>query len=283
MLKRDPEAVIRAYESGQVSQTEATLAQYVKALVEVDRLDHSKLMSHLRRGVGGGGGSGSSAMQDAALRFGAGRGGSRGGFLGGGGGGGGGGGSMGEMGSLGSELNPIVVTTAEPGFKAQFWKVIRTLGGMFILVSGVNALLETPGGAGGISRGLMGGSPEPQPAQLSNVTFKDVKVRRPRAPLENMRTPGAASASSHHLTRTVCVCALPMLLCCCARAWTRPSQSWRRSWRTCATPASSPSWVASCPRGCCWCALRPCPVLSPRTTHTHTHRVWGRHCVLRTV
>jgi hypothetical protein len=97
MMKRDPEAVIRVYESGKVSQTEATLAQYVKALVEVDRLDHSKLMSHLRQGMGaGGGGGGSSAMQEAAMRFGGGR------AAAGGGGaralfGGGGGGGIGEV------------------------------------------------------------------------------------------------------------------------------------------------------------------------------------------
>ena len=34
MGRRDPEAVIRAYESGQIPQTEATLAEYVKVCVE---------------------------------------------------------------------------------------------------------------------------------------------------------------------------------------------------------------------------------------------------------
>jgi hypothetical protein len=180
MLNRDPEWVIRAFERGEVSQTEATLAQYVKALVAMDRLDHSKLMSQLSRGVGGG--IGSRTMQEAALRRGGGRGGSQGDLLGGGGnllGGGGMGAKGGEY--LGSEKNPIYMSTAEPTAKTQFWKTIR--GGImwFIAAACVGALLETsPGGAGGLSRGLMGGSPEPQPAQVSNVTFKDVKVRPPR-------------------------------------------------------------------------------------------------------
>eukprot|EP00242_Pyramimonas_sp_CCMP2087_P001546 CAMPEP_0198228154 /NCGR_PEP_ID=MMETSP1445-20131203/112099_1 /TAXON_ID=36898 /ORGANISM="Pyramimonas sp., Strain CCMP2087" /LENGTH=168 /DNA_ID=CAMNT_0043908425 /DNA_START=88 /DNA_END=590 /DNA_ORIENTATION=+ len=54
--RRDPEAVIRAYESGQIPQTEATLAEYVKALVKADRLDHSRLIQHLQNNGSGGGG-----------------------------------------------------------------------------------------------------------------------------------------------------------------------------------------------------------------------------------
>lgn len=165
MFKRDPELAIRMFERGEILQTEATLAEYVKALVKVDRLDQSKLMSHLQRSVGGGGGSGSSAMQDAVLRLGVGRGAS----------------SLFGDGDLGSEKNPIYMSPAEPTIKTQFWKTIRVGITMFIAAAGLSVLLETsPGGAGGLSRGLMGGSPEPQPAQVSNVTFKDVKVRPPR-------------------------------------------------------------------------------------------------------
>lgn len=46
--KGDPEAVIRQYEGGRINSTEATLGEYVKALVKVDRLDSTALAHTLQ-------------------------------------------------------------------------------------------------------------------------------------------------------------------------------------------------------------------------------------------
>lgn len=49
--RNDPEAVIRLFESHSSLQTnQAALAEYVKALVKVDRLDESELLKTLQRG-----------------------------------------------------------------------------------------------------------------------------------------------------------------------------------------------------------------------------------------
>ena len=63
--------------------------------------------------------------------------------------------------------------------QAQLWRTLRTFGTVFVVLSGVGALLEQTGsgGAGGVARGLMGGSaPGPQPSIESSTTFADVKV-----------------------------------------------------------------------------------------------------------
>ena len=44
----DHEAVVRAFESGQLASSEAMLSEYVKALVAVDRLDTSSLIRTLQ-------------------------------------------------------------------------------------------------------------------------------------------------------------------------------------------------------------------------------------------
>jgi ATP-dependent metalloprotease len=49
--RRDPEAVVRQYEGGQVPASEATLAEYVKALGKLDRLDGSALIRTLQQGA----------------------------------------------------------------------------------------------------------------------------------------------------------------------------------------------------------------------------------------
>ena len=46
--RSDPESVIRTFESGQLAVTDATLSEYVKALVKVDRLDGSQLQRTLQ-------------------------------------------------------------------------------------------------------------------------------------------------------------------------------------------------------------------------------------------
>lgn len=50
-LRNDPEAVIRLFESQpSLHSNPAALAEYVKALVKVDRLDGSELFKALQRG-----------------------------------------------------------------------------------------------------------------------------------------------------------------------------------------------------------------------------------------
>lgn len=49
--RNDPEAVIRLFESHPSLHTnQAALAEYVKSLVKVDRLDESELLKTLQRG-----------------------------------------------------------------------------------------------------------------------------------------------------------------------------------------------------------------------------------------
>ena len=48
----DPESIIRAFESQPaLHNSPAAVAEYVKALVKVDRLDQSKLLQTLQRGL----------------------------------------------------------------------------------------------------------------------------------------------------------------------------------------------------------------------------------------
>ncbi|KAK3280300.1 ATP-dependent zinc metalloprotease FTSH 4, mitochondrial [Cymbomonas tetramitiformis] len=48
--RSDPEGVVRAFESGSFAQTEANLAEYVKALVKLDRLDNNAMLQAVKRG-----------------------------------------------------------------------------------------------------------------------------------------------------------------------------------------------------------------------------------------
>ena len=49
-VRGDADGVIRAFESGRVQSTEATLGEYVKALVKADRLDNTMLARTLQVG-----------------------------------------------------------------------------------------------------------------------------------------------------------------------------------------------------------------------------------------
>ena len=49
-------------------------------------------------------------------------------------------------GSLGTPSAPVHVTQAEPSFRAQMWRSIRSLGLAFIVISGIGALMEDKGG-----------------------------------------------------------------------------------------------------------------------------------------
>ncbi|GAA0183200.1 metalloprotease [Lithospermum erythrorhizon] len=160
--RNDPEAVIRLFENQPSLQSNpSALAEYVKALVKVDRLDESELLRTLQRGTSSshlGESTGAlSAFKNAGKHT--------------------------KDGILGTASAPIHMVTAEGGhFKEQLWRTVRALGMAFLLISGVGALIEDRG----ISKGL-GLNEEVQPSMESNTKFSDVKgVDEAKAELEEI-------------------------------------------------------------------------------------------------
>ncbi|KAG2436521.1 hypothetical protein HYH02_011459 [Chlamydomonas schloesseri] len=201
------EAVVSAFEGNRVANTPESLAEYVKALSRLDRLDPSRFYAYTQRAGGLAGARGaaaefapSSSGSSAAPFFGSGggsggswgsgAGASGGGYYGSGAGGGGGGGSfaggpalgaaaasaMGGAGAaaadgvMGSPKNPLVMTFAEPSFSNQMWRTIRTLGGAFILVTCLGTLLDDKG----LTKSFLN-NPDLKPQMNSSTRFADVK------------------------------------------------------------------------------------------------------------
>ncbi len=71
---------------------------------------------------------------------------------------------------LGTARNPIYTMQAEPSVKAQIWRTVRTLAVMFVIISGLGALMEERG----LSRGILN-SPDMRPQLESKTRFADVK------------------------------------------------------------------------------------------------------------
>ncbi|CAM6037682.1 unnamed protein product [Sphagnum compactum] len=164
----DPEGVIRWFESRPLPQhSSAALAEYVKALVKVDRLGESALLKTLQRGAST---SVSGMQRDTSMNMA-----TSSPLLG----------SVGTMtkdGVLGTPNAPIHMVTAEGGLKVQAWRTLRTLALGFLLISGVGALIEDRG----IGKGL-GLNEEVQPSIETNTKFSDVKgVDEAKAELEEI-------------------------------------------------------------------------------------------------
>ncbi|KAJ4833792.1 ATP-dependent zinc metalloprotease FTSH 4, mitochondrial [Turnera subulata] len=161
--RNDPEAVIRLFESSpSLHHNPSALAEYVKALVRVDRLDESELLKTLQRGIS------NSAREEESI----------------------GGlsvfrnvGKSTKDGVLGTSGAPIHMVTSEGGhFKEQLWRTVRTIALAFLLISGVGALIEDRG----IGKGL-GLHEEVQPTMDSKTKFSDVKgVDEAKAELEEI-------------------------------------------------------------------------------------------------
>ncbi|KAL5728751.1 ATP-dependent zinc metalloprotease FTSH 4 [Ranunculus cassubicifolius] len=154
--QKDPEAVIRLFErESALHDNPSALAEYVKALVRVDRLDESELLRTLQRGISkapreeesfGGSIGGISALKNVGRTT--------------------------KDGSvLGTATAPIHMVTTEGGhFKEQLWRTVRSIALVFLLISGVGALIEDRG----ISKGL-GLNEDVQPSLESSTKFNDVK------------------------------------------------------------------------------------------------------------
>ncbi|XP_078428134.1 FTSH protease 4 [Wolffia australiana] len=164
LYRSEPESVIRLFESQPGLHTNpSALAEYIKALVKVDRLDDSSVLKTLQRGL-----SSSSRDEDlmaaaATPMRSAGR--------------------LAKDGILGSAAAPVHVVTADTGhFKDQLWRTFRSIALAFLLISGVGALIEDRG----ISKGL-GLNEEVQPSMESSTKFNDVKgVDEAKAELEEI-------------------------------------------------------------------------------------------------
>ncbi|RWR73639.1 ATP-dependent zinc metalloprotease FTSH 5, mitochondrial [Cinnamomum micranthum f. kanehirae] len=161
--RNDPEGVIKLFESQPLLHSNpSALAEYVKALVKVDRLDQSSLLKTLQRGIANATKEEESISGLSALRN---------------------VGSSTKDGILGTTSAPIHMVTAEGGhFKDQLWRTFRSIALAFLLISGVGALIEDRG----IGRGL-GLNEEVQPSMESNTKFNDVKgVDEAKAELEEI-------------------------------------------------------------------------------------------------
>ncbi|KAK9102570.1 hypothetical protein Sjap_019824 [Stephania japonica] len=174
--RNDPEAVIRLFESQPSLQSNpSAVAEYVKALVKVERLDESELLRTLQRvnknvcnkvlpaGISNGAIEEESIGGLSAFRN-VGR-------------------ATKDAAVLGTANAPIHMVTAEGGhFKEQLWRTFRSIALAFLLISGVGALIEDRG----ISKGL-GLNEEVQPSMESNTKFSDVKgVDEAKAELEEI-------------------------------------------------------------------------------------------------
>ena len=71
---------------------------------------------------------------------------------------------------LGSSKNPIYMMQAEPTFRAQLWRTVRTLAVAFLLISGIGALFDERG----LGRGILH-NPDMKPQMESKTKFEDVK------------------------------------------------------------------------------------------------------------
>lgn len=161
--RRSPEEVIRAFESGSVSSTEASLCEYVKALVKVDRLDGSQLAATLTRGAREAYSTASQPFQNAGQRLAQGAAAES-------------TGAASQLGAAavaaqrGTSAAPLYIMQAEPTMRAQLWRTVRTLGIAFLVLSGLGALMEDKG----LSRGVLA-NPDMTPTVESTTKFADVK------------------------------------------------------------------------------------------------------------
>lgn len=95
---------------------------------------------------------------------------------------------------------------AEPTFRAQLWRTVRTLAVAFLLISGIGALFDERG----LGRGILH-NPDMKPQMESKTKFEDVKGVD-EAKVRTVQS--AAQLVSNNIG--ACRCCLPMHLQACA-------------------------------------------------------------------
>ncbi|EWM27565.1 atp-dependent zinc metalloprotease ftsh mitochondrial-like protein [Nannochloropsis gaditana] len=167
--KSYPEAVITRYEGGRFAVNEGVTKEYLKALAKVGKLDSMPLRPLLQPMVAGGtegGGRVAAGVEGGREALGAAAG------VGGPATSVGAGSSMAPAASaLGGydPSQPLYVTMVEPGFKQQLWRTFRFTLFVFLVISGLSAMIDDKG----ISSKLMM-STNLHMAESSDKRFSDV-------------------------------------------------------------------------------------------------------------
>ncbi|SPQ93876.1 AAA+ ATPase domain-containing protein [Plasmodiophora brassicae] len=146
--KDHPKAVVERFQTGQYAESPEVVAEYIKALGQTGRLEsmpETELRQLFSRAVGNASPSAAAAPEIAALT---------------------------KLLSRNSAEAPLQVALAGDGARSQFWKTVRTLGGVFLLVTGIGAIMDSA--AGGIT-GRNSMFNEVQPAPVTDKTFADIK------------------------------------------------------------------------------------------------------------
>eukprot|EP01025_Chloroclados_australasicus_P034718 TRINITY_DN35466_c2_g1_i6.p1 TRINITY_DN35466_c2_g1~~TRINITY_DN35466_c2_g1_i6.p1 ORF type:complete len:739 (+),score=110.53 TRINITY_DN35466_c2_g1_i6:3-2219(+) len=171
---RQYDQVVQAYEQGKVESNEGTLGEYIKALVHLDRLDNSALVRGLQRGT-----YNVNQQQQQQQQF-----------------------SQqqvpypmmvmpppyqyydqtkqsrstdnqygkGAESEFGTAKKPLYVVQTEQGYFPQFWRTVRQLGLVLLLISGVGVLMEDRG----LPRGIIQNQ-EVKPQTSTDTKLDDVK------------------------------------------------------------------------------------------------------------
>eukprot|EP00041_Stephanoeca_diplocostata_P007113 m.98077 g.98077 ORF g.98077 m.98077 type:complete len:710 (+) comp16738_c0_seq2:201-2330(+) len=158
----NPTAALRRYESGEYAANEACTKHYIRALVNADRLNQTNLSTILPGGRDGAAApmrtpAGFSGMRPATATQ----------------QGGGGGQQRGAFGGGDDATAPLYVAIQEPSARAQFWKFIRSIITLLIVLAAVNQIMDERGLGGKGPMGHQEIAPEKDAHHV--VTFDDVQ------------------------------------------------------------------------------------------------------------
>eukprot|EP00045_Choanoeca_perplexa_P011989 m.129043 g.129043 ORF g.129043 m.129043 type:complete len:766 (+) comp15841_c0_seq4:70-2367(+) len=158
LAEENPQDAIKRYRSGRYAVDDAVVKHYITALVNADKLRHENLSTLLPAPSTAAPVTDSMAASYSSQRTG---GSGRAGF----------GGGRSDDGT-GTEETPFVVAMMEPSMKTQFWRLLRTVVFLLILLSAMNQTMDERGLGG---KG-MGADNEVRPEdQEHHYTFDDVQ------------------------------------------------------------------------------------------------------------
>jgi ATP-dependent metalloprotease len=188
----DPDSVVRRCDSRQFATSEGVAKEYIKALVQLGRLDRTRLQD-LNRIAGapiGAGTQGGAVRHAEHLQAASGN--------------TWGAGHLMRVPNSGSNQDPIRISMLEPSMQQQAWKTLRALATAYLLLLGISTIMEERGlsRSGGTSQSVT-------QATESTKTFSDVVgVDEAKAELQEivefLRNPDKFTRLGGKMTKGIC-------------------------------------------------------------------------------